>query len=159
MKILKVAFLSLFIFNIPTSHAIEYLGNARSNGGPFGLGILLGDPTAISGKYFLSPYTAIDFAIGYGYSENDGFQVHTDYLFHPHVFTRNEDFSMSWFLGIGGAAVFGNDSNLNVRAPLGITLTFMKQPIETFLEFAPGIGVVDDFGFAFDGGIGARFYF
>ena len=139
--------------------AVEYKGDPRSKGGDFGLGVMFGDPVAISGKYFLDANSAVDFAAGYGYSEDDGFQVHADYLFHPHVLTRQEDFSMSWFVGVGAAGVLGDDGNINARAPFGLTFTFVQQPIEAFLEFAPGVGIADDFGFAFDGGIGARFYF
>lgn len=138
---------------------IENFGSAKSKGGSFGLGAMLGDPVSISGKYFLTDTTAVDLGVGYGFSEDDGFQVQLDYVIHPHVFTRNDDFLMSWFIGAGSAVLLGDDSNINVRVPVGLTFTFMEQPIEAFLEFAPGLGLVDDFGFAFDGGIGARFFF
>lgn len=156
----NLLFIAFTCTGLISAHAApEYMGDARSKGGNFGLGAMLGDPMAISAKYFFTPNTALNAAVGYGYSEDDGFQINLDYIVHPHVFTRNDDFSMSWFIGLGGAALLGNDSNANVRAPLGITFTFMEQPVEAFVEFAPGVGLVDDFGFAFDGGLGARFYF
>lgn len=156
-KILAAA----FCLALSPAFAQETLGNARSSkGGPFGLGMMLGDPLAISAKYFLSGATAIDLGVGYGYSGgDDGFQIQSDYLIHPHVFTRTDEFLASWFVGVGGALILSNDPDITARVPLGINFTFMEVPIETFLEFAPGLELVDDLGFAFDGAIGARYYF
>ena len=43
---------------------IEWKGNAQSRGGPFGLGAMIGDPLAISAKYFLDQTSAIDLGVG-----------------------------------------------------------------------------------------------
>ena len=157
----SIAFFVLMFVQLAAHAQMQTFGDARSKGGDFGLGLLLGDPVGISAKFFLTPSTAFDLGVGYGYSDgdSDGFQVHADYLIHPHVFERNEDFSVSWFTGAGGALILSDDPNINVRVPLGVNFTFMEVPIETFIEFAPGLELVDDFGFAFDGGIGARYYF
>ena len=51
----------------------------------FGLGIMLGSPTGLSGKYFTGPSTAIDFGIGgIGCCRGrSGIHIHADYLWHP----------------------------------------------------------------------------
>jgi hypothetical protein len=51
----------------------------------FGLGLMLGAPSGLSGKYFLSSDNALDFgvgAIGY-YRGRSGLHLHLDYLWHP----------------------------------------------------------------------------
>ena len=49
----------------------------------FGLGVMLGAPTGLSGKYFLSADTALDFGLGtiYGYRDRRGFHIHGDFLY------------------------------------------------------------------------------
>ena len=48
----------------------------------FGIGIILGEPTGLSLKYWLDEERAIDGAAAWSYSENDSFQLHGDYLIH-----------------------------------------------------------------------------
>ncbi|MDP2364021.1 MAG: hypothetical protein Q8M94_09660, partial [Ignavibacteria bacterium] len=53
---------------------------AQSNG--FGLGMILGQPTGISAKYWTTGSTAFDFGLGYSYERHSRMQLHADYLFH-----------------------------------------------------------------------------
>ena len=48
---------------------------------PFGLGVMIGEPTGISGKYWLSPANAIDFAVAWSFANDANFHLHTDYLY------------------------------------------------------------------------------
>jgi hypothetical protein len=151
----------------------------------FGLGIMLGAPTGLSGKYFTGPSNAIDFGIGYlgGYRDDDGFHVHADYLWHPVSLVSDEAFELPLYVGIGGR--FWNWSHchagcdirhgggaIGVRGPLGIAFDFNNVPIDIFVELA----LVLDFFFTDDddfddnddydgididlnGAIGFRYYF
>src|SRR5262245_59263497 len=81
------------------SHAQRFSSNKT-----FGLGLMLGAPTGLSGKYFLGPDTALDFglgAIGY-YRHRDGLHIHADYLWHPVTLVRAEPFWMPLYFGVGG---------------------------------------------------------
>src|SRR5262245_47616236 len=46
----------------------------------FGLGIIIGDPTGVSGKYLVSPEFAVDGAIGFGLIGEGHLHMHVDFL-------------------------------------------------------------------------------
>ena len=71
----------------------------------FGLGLMIGAPTGLSGKYFLTESTALDFGVGgIGYYRGrDGLHLHADHLWHPLSLVSDEAF----------------DQPLTVRATLG----------------------------------------
>lgn len=144
----------------------------------FGLGIMLGAPTGLSGKYYLGRDTALDFGVGvYGYGRNrhDGdLHLHLDFLWHPVVLTKADAFWLPLYFGIGGRIWdhdrFDNDFDhlhIGVRAPIGISFDFQRVPLDIFFEFALILDFVDDdFGDGHDGlygdftaALGVRYYF
>lgn len=137
-------------------------------GGPFGLGVELGDPSGLSFKYFLGGETAVDGHLGFSL-RHDWFRAHVDYLFH---------FPQRWggghwlpYVGIGGKlAVWdhhrGNDwyddddeFALGARVPLGIAWHPRNAPIDVFGEVVPGLWILPGTDLDFDFSIGVRFYF
>lgn len=134
----------------------------------FGLGIMLGAPTAISGKYFLSSDTAIDFGVGayYRYRDRDGLHLHADFLWHPAVLTKAEAFWLPIYFGVGGRYLDHNDhGHLGVRVPVGLAFDFTNVPLDVFLELAVvidllfGDGGEGDFDGDFGGAVGIRYWF
>jgi len=137
--------------------------------GVFGVGLIVGEPTGVSAKYYLTDDAALDFAIG-GAFVGRGFQVHGDYLWHPWVLEQKDSFALPVYLGVGGRILDHNGENgeedhvrLGVRGPVGILFDFTRVPLDIFAEVA---GILDyrtkgddDFGLAFNAGIGARYYF
>ena len=135
----------------------------------FGLGIILGEPTGLTGKVFLHENHALDFIAAYDITD-EGFVGTIDYhfLFDPWPF-RLSAAEMPLYVGIGGkVAVFGEgerkhheheDVGVGIRIPIGLTFLFNRVPIEVFLEIAPGIRVFPATDADVDGGVGARFYF
>ncbi|TLU81721.1 MAG: hypothetical protein FDX21_08965 [Chlorobium sp.] len=57
---------------IPDAHARDGVG----------LGIIVGEPTGASMKYWVDNTTAIDAALAFSLSDNNPFQFHADYLMH-----------------------------------------------------------------------------
>ena len=48
----------------------------------FGIGVILGEPTGLSGKYWISPERAFDAALAYSFLEdNKSFAFHANYLY------------------------------------------------------------------------------
>jgi len=143
----------------------------------FGLGLMFGDPTGLSGKYFVGPDTAIDFGVGgagYGHGYRRGIHVHADYLWHPISLVSAEPFELPLYFGIGArfwSFDYDNDgdrydgvSALGVRVPIGIAFDFNNVPLDIFIE----LGLVfdffvndyrDDFGVYGLGAAGIRYYF
>src|SRR5689334_17392474 len=60
-------------------------GGGFASNGTFGLGIELGEPSGLNGKYFYQPDKAIDFGLGWVYHHyygGDGFHLYVDHLWH-----------------------------------------------------------------------------
>src|SRR5262245_25005036 len=75
---------------------------ARAGGGPFGLGLIIGSPTGLSGKVYFTKMNALDFAVGAAFVNERGFHLHADYLWHPVMLTQDEAFFLPLYFGVGG---------------------------------------------------------
>ena len=150
-------------------------GGGYTSNGVFGLGLEIGEPTGLNGKYFVAPDRAIDFGIGAIYADyrgSDGFHIYADYLWHPVTLVHADAFQMPLYIGVGGrfwnfcdACVNGYRADaLGVRVPFGITFDFNRVPLDVFLQL---VFVADvfihypghDFGPGIDGGVGIRYWF
>jgi hypothetical protein len=161
---------ALAITAAPAAHASD-IGSGR----PFGLGIILGDPTGLSGKWYINPDHAIDFAIGAGWFTGHSLRIHADYLFHFHL-TSNSTFDLPLYIGVGPAFAFWYGDyrdgywgtkeyygdprfGLGVRVPFGVSFQFNEVPLDLFIEVVPSIGLLPGIGFFFDWGLGLRYWF
>jgi hypothetical protein len=134
-------------------------GERRRNGGggkdfqankTFGLGLELGEPTGVNGKYFVSPSHALDFGLGAmyaGYYYGDGFHIYGDYLFHPASLASTEAFELPFYIGPGvrywnfsycfqGLCNYGG-SAIGIRVPIGISFDFNNVPLDIFIQVVP----------------------
>jgi len=144
---------------------------AAQTGGAFGLGLIVGEPTGVSGKLYLSRKHAVDGAIGLGFSDGRGIHVHADYLWHPLVLTQTPSFDLPLYLGIGGRVQSHGKRNdreehlaIGPRFVVGLLFAFRTAPIDVFLEAAVGVDLVatDETprdGLTIDLGAGIRYYF
>jgi hypothetical protein len=150
-----------------------------------GVGVMLGDPTGLSGKAWVSHTNAIDAGLGayawgprgdclrggpepavcaHGWDQST-LSVHADYLWESKIIEGHVA-QLDWHIGGGARALFVSGAcvadcwDLGVRAPVGLDLTF-QQPtfLEVFLELAPAFYVVPVAFFSFEGALGARGYF
>jgi hypothetical protein len=142
----------------------------------FGLGLELGAPTGINGKYFLSPDRALDFGVGdvYNYFNRSGLHIYADFLWHPVSLVSTPDFELPFYIGIGGRFwSFDNDrgdgtvdsaSAIGFRVPLGVSFDFNNVPLDIFVQIVP---VLDFFSgyqahsvyLDIDASIGVRYWF
>ena len=123
----------------------------------FGLGLIFGNPTGISAKYFMNEKNAIDGALAWSLN-GDWMQIHADYLWHFYVIDVSKG-EMPFYVGAGAKFGIGDDFHLGVRIPLGIAYHFENAPLDIFLEIVPGMDLTPDTDFELDGGIGIRYYF
>jgi len=142
----------------------------------FGLGLELGAPTGLTGKWFISGDRALDFGIGdvYNYFDRSGLHIYGDYLFHPVSLASAPAFELPFYVGIGGRIWdfqnrrddgFVDDAfAFGIRVPLGVTFDFNNVPLDIFIQFVP---VLDFFsGYAphsvyldVDFSVGIRYWF
>jgi hypothetical protein len=149
--------------------AVPASAPAQEEKGVFGLGLIIGEPTGVSAKYYLSDDTAIDAAAG-GAVVGRGIQVHADFLWHPWILEQQESFILPFYLG-PGVRVLNRDSGggeedhlrIGLRGVIGIVFDFTSVPLDVFVEVA-GVAdyrTLDDdhFGLDLNAGAGLRYYF
>jgi hypothetical protein len=140
---------------------------AAAEGGPFGLGLILGSPTGFSAKLYLNRRNALDFALGFSFLNRRGVAAHVDYLWHPVMLADDEAFFLPLYVGVGARILDhdrGNDDDdlhLGARAPAGILFDFKAVPLDVFLEVALVVDIIQDHGDVIDlnAGVGVRYYF
>lgn len=153
-------------------------GGVAPMGKTFGVGLQFGAPTALTGKFMLTPESGIVVGIGagYGFFFDPALSLHVDYLYHPTLLFQNEGVKLSWFIGGGGwiglfqgrrysyvvpgyTYYYGSPLFLAARVPIGLSLALQSIPLEFYLEGVPALSIfpVISFGLGFD--LGVRFYF
>lgn len=133
---------------------------ARAERGAFGIGIIAGQPTGVTGEYRMSDRTAIDLAVGIDLFSDNDLYVHGDFLFILPDLLGGGSVGLSPYLGPGLFFVNGNnDVFLGARVPFGLSFDFTKAPLQIFLELAPILVVVPDADLDIGGAIGFRYYF
>lgn len=141
---------------------------AAEEKGVLGAGLILGEPTGVSMKYYLGNDTAVDAAVG-GAFIGKGIQVHADFLWHPWVLEQKPSFSLPAYFGIGVRVLDRNGGGgdqdhvrIGARGVAGVLFDFTEVPLDVFLEVA---GVADyrtkgdRFGLDINLGAGVRYYF
>jgi len=151
---MKKILLIIFLISISTVSLL-----AQEKG--LGIGILLGGPTGISGKYWIDKTNAIDAGLGWDFVENASrFSFHVDYLYHNYSLIDAE-IKVPVYYGFGLRFRFksGESGSTGIRGVIGASLYLRNQPIELFGELAPSFRLLPSTGLDFDAGIGARYYF
>lgn len=125
-----------------------------------GVGVVAGEPTGLSFKWWQDRGTALDMATGWSLSANDLY-VHADYLWHRLIEDEEIGGSVPLYYGIGARVLLRDDedSKAGVRIPVGLDFTFDDGRFDVFVEIAPIFNLVPDTEFDLSGGVGARFWF
>ncbi len=135
--------------------------------GTVGVGIILGEPTGVSAKLYLTDDQAIQAAAGYAFISG-GLHLHADYVLHPAILQSRDSFVLLAYVGPGVRLIQyrGSAENefvaIGVRGVGGLLFDFKDQPLDAFVEVA---GVLE-FGFegegadvALNAAAGVRYYF
>ncbi|MBZ0178606.1 MAG: hypothetical protein K8F36_04880 [Melioribacteraceae bacterium] len=152
----KILTLSLVLFLLQTG-SINYF--AQDIG--FGAGLMLGEPTGLSGKYWLDKTNAIDFGLGIAIFEDAvRMTFHADYLYHNWNLVET-NFVMPIYYGFGARFRFreGRNGSFGIRGVLGATLFLKEEPVDIFFEIAPAFRLFPNTALDFDFALGGRYYF
>lgn len=136
---------------------------ALAVGGPFGLGVILGEPTGISAKYWMDGgrQYAVDAGAAWSLSGDNKLHLHGDYLFHQYGLLKVEKGKLPVYFGVGGRVEFrdNRDDEVGIRIPVGLDYLFDGAPLELFVEVVPIVDLAPDTELDFNGGVGIRFFF
>ena len=129
--------------------------------GDFELGFILGEPSGISAKMWLSRGTAIDGAVSWSLRDNrdDKLYLHADYLWHVYGLINHSSGLIPVYYGIGARVILSDRDKLGARVPVGISWLFNGAPLDLFIELAAILDVIPDLDFDLNGGIGLRYVF
>jgi hypothetical protein len=146
------------------------VSGARADKG-VGLGVIIGEPTGITVKKWLSYNHAVDAGAGWSFSENNSVHFHADYLFHNFDLLDAGSLGgrLPVYFGLGGRLKLQNHDNdrgrnhdhalAGARLPLGIAYEFPRDPVELFAEIVPVVDLIPDADFDINAAVGVRFYF
>ncbi len=137
--------------------------------GLFGIGVVIGEPTGISAKYWTRSHRAWDFALGASFYSD--FRFHGTYLFHVDAF-NHQRVPLHYGVGLSitgkgdrtvvvGRNTVTRRSELGIgpRGSLGVSYLLPSAPFDLFLELGATFFVVQPTGLELDILIGTRFYF
>lgn len=130
--------------------------------GKLGAGIIIGEPTGLSVKYFLNDTLAIDGAAGWSFDDHTEFYLHSDLLLHKFDLINVSKGRLPVYIGAGVLARFRDDEHDNevgLRVPVGISYMFDGLPVDIFAELSPGIDLSPSTRIDFTGGVGIRYWF
>lgn len=152
-KLSKILFISFLLGSVQ--------GFAQNE---FALGLILGNPTGLSGRVGLGNDHSIDMALASS-SGSRNWHIHGTYLT-ENIKTFRTDFEpLNVFYGLGARITsFENDrkedkTSLGVRLAVGIKMNLPTPQSEVFGEIAPVIDLTPDVDVDFDVGLGFRFRF
>ena len=151
MRILSYVVTFIFIL------LISFSAFAQNN--KVGLGIIIGEPTGVSLKYWTSSTTAFDAALAWSFVDEGAFHIHADYIIHNFNLIRISDGKLPFYYGIGGRIKTANKSQIGVRVPLGLAYMFNTAPIDIFLEIVPILDLAPKTDFKINAALGARYFF
>lgn len=148
----------LFLLTIIFTLSFLSFSFAQEKG--FGLGVILGEPTGFSAKYWTSENNALDLGLGYSFtSTNNIFYLQGDYIFHNFYLIQSTE-KFVFYYGPGARfKVRENDSRLGIRGVAGILWIPTDTSFDLFMEIAPILDFVPATKIDFAGGIGARYFF
>jgi tetratricopeptide (TPR) repeat protein len=134
---------------------------AVKGGGPFGLGLEIGDPGSwgVTGKFWLDRQSAFQPSVKIG----AGTVLQLDYLFHDYDVIHPKGGLMPIYFGAGGGLGVGGGVAIEARGVVGLTYIFDRSslPLDIYVQVVPafwfGGGGIS--GLQVYGNLGSRYYF
>lgn len=127
-----------------------------ASAGTFGAGVVVGDPTGLTGKYMMNDAQGMDF----GFNLAGTAAIYGDYLWHSwNMLPQPASGRLGAYLGAGPRVQLEGDNTFTLRALAGLAYRMAPAPVEFFLEAGPAFSLNPDRNVSADVGLGARFMF
>ena len=129
-----------------------------SQKGNFELGGIMGVPSGLNARYWLSDHIGLDFAMGSTLNRDLIFTF--DLLYEPFEIYRHMNHSLRVFAGAGTLSGYiDSDPYFSLRTPIGISMPFTDYPVTFSTYIAPVMEIKPDTGWNFNWGVAARYNF
>jgi hypothetical protein len=162
MKQMRLSIIVAFVLVVSLSSLSSQARGqiALVDAGDMEVGILLGEPTGLSGKYWVTGNTAVDLGLAWSFGDGGHFHLHGDYMFHNFDFFDVDSGSLPIYVGIGGRVrLEDDDSRVGLRVAIGLEYILESNPFSFFFEIAPIVDFLPDTEADVNGGIGVRYIF
>lgn len=129
------------------------------------VGVVLGDPTGISGRMSLDSQHSLEGAFAYSSSSYEGLHLRATYLWdRARTFqTAADPLYMYYGLGLRVISIsrgkYDGDIAFGPRAPIGVLYNIDNPNLELFAELSLAVDLVPKTDVDIDGGIGVRIRF
>lgn len=125
-----------------------------------GLGLILGEPTGVSGKLWLSRTTAMDGAVAWSTTRDDELHLQGDFVWHDFELLDVDRGALPLYYGVGGRVRLHRGSDrLGVRFPIGLAYIFEGSRFDVFMEAAPTLDLAPRTDVEIGAGVGVRYFF
>jgi hypothetical protein len=147
------------------SFVLGAAGEVRAQASGAGIGIIVGEPTGLSLKFWQSQRTAIDLAAAWSFTDDGAFHIHGDFLFHKFDLIKVSEGQLPFYYGIGARVkVYDGDHDddvlVGLRIPLGLDYLFGGgTPLDVFVEVVPILDLAPDTDVSLNASIGIRYWF
>ena len=148
---IKFLFASVFILSLSATTFSQDSGA--------GVGVILGEPTGVSFKYWTHSSGAFAGAAAWSFVDEGAFHIHIDYILHNFDLIKIPEGRLPFYYGIGGRIKASKDARIGARVPLGLAYLFNNAPVDIFLEVVPLLDLAPKTAFRINAAIGARYYF
>lgn len=131
-------------------------------GGDFGLGLVVGQPTGLSAQLALGGPrlgASLNFAVGIDVLDDDDLYVHADYVVLLLNLLNHSKVDLPLYLGLGGFVIARENARIGARAPIGVQLEFQSTPLHVFVELAMHLTIIEDPDVDLGGALGVRYFF
>ncbi len=160
----RVFFLLMIALSLAAVNMAHAQESERALDG-FGIGFMVGEPTGLSIKQWITEQTAITGGIGWSFYRKESLHVHADHIWHVFKMLPPEEvpevdafFSPYFGIGVRGRLRSG-ESRAGIRVPGGVSYVPPRVPLEVFFEIAPIMDVAPATKFRMNAAVGARFFF
>lgn len=131
------------------------------------IGVVLGDPSGLSGRTSLDGQHSLEGALAYSSSgDHSGVHIHATYLWdRARVFTIEDSGPIEMYYGLGARLItidsgkHDGEVAIGPRAPLGLLYNVNNPDLEIFGELSLALDLTPDTDVDLDAGIGVRFRF
>ena len=169
MNLLAVS--GFFLMLAAPSHASEVGTPAHK----FGLGLVVGSPTGLTGKFYPSGRrTAVEATLaispGYRGAPGGGLYAHGVYMWHPSLLTDEPSFELPWHVGIGGFIAddyatpwrdWTGGTAIGARGTLGMDFDLEDIRLQISGDIALNLGFHSTWGLYYEPslGVAVRYFF
>ncbi|MBN1884299.1 MAG: hypothetical protein JW876_02085 [Candidatus Krumholzibacteriota bacterium] len=131
----------------------------RIDAGDHEIGVILGEPSGLSYKYWTAWNAAVDFGLAWSFGNDGNVHIHADYLLHNFDFFEDDLENFPLYAGIGGRVRLDDDARIGLRIVVGAEYILEDTPLAFFFEIAPILDFAPETEADVNGGLGLRYVF